>query len=107
VGRFFVSWRKEGDEEGRVGVGHRHHLLRAQLRSASGRSSKVIKDHQHVEAAVEVPGAGRLILSVDSEGQYTLRASPEGGEATTTSSSGGISTPLARGEIGAAETEPL
>jgi hypothetical protein len=86
-------------------VGHSHHPLRAQLRSASGRSSKVIKDHQHVEAAVEVPGAGRLILSVDSEGQYTLRASPEGGEVATTSS-GGISTPLASGEMGVAETEP-
>jgi hypothetical protein len=94
----------EGDEEGRVGVGHRHHPLRAQLRSASGRSSKVIKDRQHVEAAVEVPGAGRLILSVDSEGQYTLRASPEGGEVATSSS--GISTPLATGEIRAAESEP-
>ena len=36
--------------------------VKAQLRSASGRSSKVIKDRQRVEAAVEVPGSGTLVL---------------------------------------------
>ena len=81
-------------------MGHeKHHPLRAQLRSASGRSSKVIKDHQHVEAAAEVAGAGRLVLSVDSEGQYTLCASPEGAQAPT-------STPLAAGEMRTAASEP-
>ena len=55
--------------------------LRAQLNSASGRSSKVINDHEAIEAVVEVPGAGRLVLRVDSAGGYTLRGRPEGGEA--------------------------
>ncbi len=55
--------------------------LRAQLHSASGRSSKVINDHEAIEAVVEVPGAGRLVLRVDSAGGYTLRGRPEGGEA--------------------------
>ena len=55
--------------------------LRAQLRSASGRSSKVINDREAVEAVVEVPGAGELVLRVDSAGGYTLRGRPEGGEA--------------------------
>ncbi len=74
-----------------------HNRMRAQLSSSSGRSSKVIKDRQRVEASVE--GAGRLILSVDSEGRYALHASPEGGEAPA-------STPLASGEMRAAEREP-
>ncbi len=79
--------------------------LRAQIRSASGRrTSKIIKDRQRVEVCVEVPGMGGLILSVDSEGQYTLHVSSEGGEVAT--SSGGIRTPLATGEIRAAETKP-
>jgi hypothetical protein len=30
---------------------------------------------------VEVPGAGTLVLRVDSAGGYTLRGHPEGGEA--------------------------
>lgn len=83
---------------------HRRQPLRAQLHAASGRSSKVIKDRQHVEAAVEVPGVGRLILSVDSEGQYALRASPEGEEAATAGSGGNV-TPLAAGEIRAAASD--
>ena len=55
--------------------------VRAQLRSDSGRSSKVIKDREGIEAVVEVPGAGRLVLRVDSGGGYSLRGRPEGDEA--------------------------
>ena len=73
--------------------------VRAQIRSASGRRSKVIKDRERVEASVDVPGVGRLILSVDSEGRYTLHASHEGGEVPA-------STPLAVGKMHAAEHEP-
>ena len=55
--------------------------MRAQLRSDSGRSSKVIKDCEGIEVVVEVPGAGRLVLRVDSGGGYSLRGRPEGDEA--------------------------
>ena len=55
--------------------------VRAQLRSDSARSSKVIKDRQAIEAVVDVPGAGRLVLRVDSGGGYSLRGRPEGDEA--------------------------
>ena len=58
-----------------------HDPLKAQLRSDSGRSSKVIKDRQGIEAVVEVPGAGRLVLRVDSAGGFSLRGRPEGDEA--------------------------
>ena len=54
--------------------------LKAQLRSDSGRSSKVIKDRQGIEAVVEVPGAGRLVLRVDSAGGFSLRGRPKGEE---------------------------
>jgi hypothetical protein len=54
--------------------------VRAQLYSSSGRHSKIIKDHERIEAAVEVPGAGRLVLSVDGGGGYSLRGYPEGNE---------------------------
>jgi hypothetical protein len=57
--------------------------LKAQLRSASGRSSKVIKDHERIEAVVEVPGAGRLVLRVDGGGGYSLRGYPEGDEGSS------------------------
>jgi hypothetical protein len=77
-------------------VGRIKEPVKAQLRSASGRSSKVIKDRQRVEAAVEVPGSGTLVLSVDSEGRYALRTSSDGGEASA-------STQLTSGEIRAAE----
>jgi hypothetical protein len=50
----------------------------AQLRSDSARSSKVIKDHEGIEAVVEVPGAGKLVLRVDRAGGYSLRGYPEG-----------------------------
>ena len=54
--------------------------VRAQLHSSSGRSSKIIRDHTHIETVVEVEGVGRLILDVDSKGGYSLRAHPEGSE---------------------------
>jgi hypothetical protein len=72
--------------------------LKAQLRSASGRSSKVIKDRQAIEAVVEVPGAGRLVLHVDSRGGYSLRGRPEGDEADEATSQEDM---LAVGVLGA------
>ena len=55
--------------------------VRAQLRSDSGRSSKVIHDREGIEAVVEVPGAGELVLRVDSAGGFSLRGRPEGDDA--------------------------
>jgi hypothetical protein len=52
----------------------------AQLHSSAGRSSKLLKDHTQIETVVEVDGVGRLVLDVDSEGGYSLRAYPEGSE---------------------------
>ena|SRR5215210_9061500 len=52
----------------------------AQLRSSSGRSSKIIKDNTQIETVVEVAGVGRLVLDVDGGGGYALRAYPEGSE---------------------------
>ena len=54
--------------------------LKAQLHSSSGRSSKLLRDHNHVETVVEVAGMGRLVLVVDSAGGYSLRTYPEGSE---------------------------
>jgi hypothetical protein len=54
--------------------------LRAQLHSSSARSSKIIRDHTHIETVVEVEGVGRLVLDVDSRGGYSLRAYPEDSE---------------------------
>ena len=54
--------------------------LKAQLRSDSGRSSKVIEDRQGIEAVVEVPGVGELMLRVDSAGGFLLRGRPKGEE---------------------------
>jgi hypothetical protein len=54
--------------------------LRAQLHSSSGRSSKILRDHTRIETVVEVEGAGKLVLDVNSEGGYSLRAYPEGSE---------------------------
>jgi len=73
--------------------------MRAQLRSASGIRSKVIKDRQRVDATVEVPGAGKLVLIVDSKGQYILRISSEGDEASAGAQ-------LVTGTLHAAEQEP-
>src|SRR5215213_2868296 len=61
--------------------GPTHEPLKAQLRSSSGRSSKVIKDRQGIEAVVEVPGAGTLVLRVDSAGGFSVRGRPKGDEA--------------------------
>jgi hypothetical protein len=57
--------------------------LKAQLHSSAGRSSKIIKDDKRIEAVVEVPGAGRLVLSVDGGGGYSLRGYPEGDEGSS------------------------
>ena len=54
--------------------------VRAQLHSSSARSSKIIKDHTQIETVVEVEGRGRLVLDVDSNGGYSLRAYPEDSE---------------------------
>jgi hypothetical protein len=54
--------------------------VRAQLHSSSARSSKILKDHTRIETVVEVDGVGKLVLSVDSAGGYSLRAYPEGSE---------------------------
>jgi hypothetical protein len=56
----------------------------AQLRSSSGRSSKILKDQAHIGAVVEVAGVGRLVLDVNSGGGYSLRAYPEGNENSST-----------------------
>jgi hypothetical protein len=57
--------------------------LKAQLHSSSGRRSKILKDRERIEAVMEVPGAGRLVLRVDRGGGYSLRGWPEGDEAPT------------------------
>jgi hypothetical protein len=59
-----------------------HDSLKAQIRSASGRSSKVIKDREAIEVLVEVSGWGSLVLRVDSGGGYSLRGRPAGKEAS-------------------------
>jgi hypothetical protein len=64
--------------------------VKAQLRSALGRSSKVIKDRESIEAVVEVPGAGRLVLHVDSRGGYSLRGRLEGHEADEAARQGDV-----------------
>ncbi len=53
--------------------------LHAQLRASSGRSSKLLKDAEGIEAVVEVPGRGTLTLSVRSGGGYSLHARTEKG----------------------------
>ncbi len=55
-----------------------HDALKAQLRSDSGRSSNVITDREAIEAVVEVPGAGELVLRVDSAA-WTARAGSQCG----------------------------
>ena len=62
--------------------GPTHDLLKAQLHSTSGRSSKVIKDREALEVLVEVSGRGSLVLRVESGGGYSLRGRPTGKEAT-------------------------
>jgi hypothetical protein len=62
--------------------GPTHDPLKAQLHSASGRSSKLIKDRQAIEVLVEVSGRGSLVLRVDSGGGYSLRGRPADKEAS-------------------------
>jgi hypothetical protein len=62
----------------RVDVGQ----VTAQLRTSSGRSSKILKDRAHIETTVEVEGVGTLVLNVDGRGGYSLRGYPEGGDAS-------------------------
>jgi len=52
----------------------------AQLRSSSGRSSKILKDHARIGTVVEVAGVGALVLDVNSGGGYSLRVYLEGDE---------------------------
>ena len=82
----------------REGPTHHDEPVKAQLRSASGRSSKVIRDREALEAVVDVPGAGRLVLHVDSRGGYSLRGRPESDEADEATSQGDV---LAVGVLGA------
>ena len=51
--------------------------LEAQIHAASGRSSKILRDAESIEAVVEVPSRGRLTLSVQKGGGYSLRVHPE------------------------------
>ena len=51
--------------------------LQAHLRTASGRRSKLLKDSDGLEAVVDVPGRGALILSVQGGGGFSLRARTE------------------------------
>jgi hypothetical protein len=55
--------------------------VKAQLHASPSRSSKALKDSTRIKTVVEVAGAGRLVLDVDSAGGYSLRAYPEGSEA--------------------------
>ena len=82
----------------REGPTHHEEPVKAQLRSASGRSSNVIRDRETIEAVVEVPGVGKLVLHVDSRGAYSLRGRPEGDEADEATSQGDV---LAVGVMGA------
>jgi hypothetical protein len=64
-------------------LGKRGAQLKGQLHSSAGRSTKTIKDHERIEAVVEVAGAGRLVLSVDGGGGYSLRGYPEGAKGSS------------------------
>jgi hypothetical protein len=56
--------------------------VKAQLRASSDRSSKILKDRKRIEATIEVEGVGRLVLTVDGRGGYSLRGYPEDDEAS-------------------------
>ncbi len=68
--------KSEGGTDGRRAELPDNTHLEAQLRSTSGRSSKILKDAEGIEAVVEVPGRGTLTLSVQSGGGYSLRVHP-------------------------------
>ena len=74
--------------------------VKAQIRAASGRSSKLLKDAESIEVVVEVPGRGSLTLSVQSGGGYSLRAYPEMQERTDEAAGRDL---LALGVLGAEE----
>jgi hypothetical protein len=78
--------------------GPTHDLLKAQLRAASGRSSKVIKDREAIEVLVEVSGRGTLVLRVDRGGGYSLRGRPAGKEAAEAKSQDLIAVGVVRAE---------
>ena len=75
-----------------------HDPLKAQIRSASGRSSKLIKDREVIEVHVEVSGRGTLVLRVDSGGGYSLRGRPAGKEASEAKSQDLIAVGVVRAE---------
>ena len=75
---FCLLWKRKAWR--RMPEGPTHDPLKAQLRSDSGRSSKVIKDRGGIEAVVELPGVGELVLRVDSAGGFSLRGRPIGEE---------------------------
>ena len=72
--------------------------LQAQLRGSSGRSSKLLKDPDGLEAVVEVPGRGALVLSVQRGGGFSLRARAETDERGQEASGGDL---VAVGVLGA------
>ena len=74
--------------------------VEAQLRAASGRSSKLLKDAESIEVVVKVPGRGSLTLSVQSGGGYSLRAHPEMHERTDEAAGRNL---VALGVLGAEE----
>ena len=43
----------------------------------------MIKDHMRIETVVDVAEVGMLVLNVDAGGGYSLRAHPEGGDASS------------------------
>jgi len=55
--------------------------VKAQLHASPSRSSKTLKDPTRIQTVVDVAGAGRLVLDVDSAGGYSLRAYPKDSEA--------------------------
>ena len=74
----------EGDSDERGAELPNNTHLEAQLRSASGRSSKILKDAEGIEAVVEVPGRGTLTLSVQRGGRVLSSRSSRGGGARRT-----------------------
>jgi hypothetical protein len=55
-------------------LGERQRVRRvsAQLRTASGRFSKVLRDHDFVEARLAPSGSSTLVFSVNRESEYSL-----------------------------------
>ena len=68
------GWPEGGRQERSAELHENDRRLKAQLRAASGRTSKLLKDAGGIEAVVEVPGRGTLTLSVQKGGGYSLRA---------------------------------